>query len=290
LVYNEILGKEIKVPVEPQRIVSFAPAITETLFDLGLGDRVVGISPFCARPLGEVRRKARIVGSYNTVNLKLLRELQPDLIFAVTGYQRDFAKDLSNTKLSDASDNAEQFPVYPLELPVSVAGIVDMVRKISLVTGQHENGWVLSRSLLDAISSVKRIEGSPNIYVEIDLGGPVSFGALSYIIDALHILGGRTAFDDTRVEWLKPDFEQVVRLDPDVFLYEAKMYSKFDQGMLRTLIEKRGWSGLKAVRCSNFFLTPGPLDFLAHHGPAFIRQVMPWLSEKLDGWQKRQTR
>jgi len=47
---NEILGREVPIPEAPQRIASFSPAATETLFLLGLGEKVVGVSAFCARP------------------------------------------------------------------------------------------------------------------------------------------------------------------------------------------------------------------------------------------------
>ena len=48
--FNEVLGFEVEVPDAPERIVSFSPAATEALFMLGLGERVAGVSAFCARP------------------------------------------------------------------------------------------------------------------------------------------------------------------------------------------------------------------------------------------------
>ena len=119
-VFNEVLGAEMSIPESPERIVSFSPAATETLFVLGLGEKVVGVSAFCARP-AEARAKRKL-GSYNTVRDEVLDELNPDLILTVTGYQREFAVRLS-----------KRYPVYPLELPVSVAGIVDFVVKVGLV-------------------------------------------------------------------------------------------------------------------------------------------------------------
>ena len=88
----------MEIPDNPKRIISFSPAVTETLFMLGLGENIVGVSAFCARP--EEARKKRKVGSYNSVSFDLLRSLHPDLIFTVTGYQREFALKLSETFLS----------------------------------------------------------------------------------------------------------------------------------------------------------------------------------------------
>ena len=64
------------VPAGAARIVSLVPSLTELLFDLGLGDQVVGRTAFCVHPEGRVRA-ARSVGGTKTVNVRKLRELQP---------------------------------------------------------------------------------------------------------------------------------------------------------------------------------------------------------------------
>jgi iron complex transport system substrate-binding protein len=264
--FNEILGREVDVPEHPRKIVSFSPAATETLFDIGLGERVAGVSAFCARP--SQAKDKRKVGSYNTVRPELLEEISPDLIFAVTGYQREFAVRLS-----------EKYAVYPLELPVSVAGIVDFVVKVGLVTGEDERAREVAGGLLRRMGGLKR--GGPlSVYVEVDLGGPVTFGAHSYITDAIAYLGGSNIFAGAGSEWLKPDFQQVASKDPDVVFYEPKMFAEFETGDLDRVLASRGWEGLRAVRSGRCFVTPRPLDFLAHHGPSFVREAMPWMSEK----------
>ncbi len=268
-IFCETLGTSLSLPDTLQRIVSFSPAVTETLFLLGVGDSVAGVSAFCARP--EEARKKRVIGSYNTVDRKLLKELNPDIIFTVTGYQREFAVQLS-----------KDLPVYAIELPVSVPGIVDMVVKIGLITNRIPEATALSRLLQETIAHLTPIGRSLRVYVEIDFSGPVSFGAYSYITDALRLLGVESVYGKESCEWLTPDLEFVNQADPDAIIYEAKMYSCFSKDDLQHLIEKRGWSGLRAVRQQRVFMTPGPLDFLAHHGPSFITTAMPWLKTSLD--------
>ncbi len=267
-VFSEVLGTAVEVPDSPERIVSFSPAATETLFQLGLGDKVVGVTAFCARP-AEAKSKRKL-GSYNTVREEVLDELSPDLILAVTGYQREFAVRLS-----------KRYPVFPLELPLSVAGIVDFVVTIGLVAGAARMGRDLGTALLRSLGSLPRVS-KLNSYVEIDLGGPVSFGAYSYITDAFRLLGSSHVYEEEPCEWLVPDLNLVSSRNPDAIFYEPKMYSKFEGADLPTLLRTRGWAGLKAVTLGNVFVTPGPLDFLAHHGPSFITQALPWLAEKLE--------
>jgi iron complex transport system substrate-binding protein len=266
-VFNEILGTEVRIPEVPARIVSFSPAATETLFEIGAGEDVVGVSAFCARP-PEAKEKRR-VGSYNTVREEVLDELKPDLILTVTGYQREFAVKLSR-----------KYPVYPLELPVSVAGIVDFVVKVGLVAGIPDRARELATTLLHRIGSLGNVP-KLRAYVELDLGGPVTFGAYSYITDAFRVLGSSTVCEGERSEWLKPDLEAIAEDDPDVIIYEPKMFKAFDEKDLRHLIDSRDWTRLRAVKAGNIFLTPRPLDFLAHHGPSFVTVALPWLEEVL---------
>jgi len=267
-IFNEVLGREVLLPDRPVKIVSLSPAVTETLFQLGLEDRIVGVSAFCARP--ERAKIKRRVGSYSTSSLDLLREMKPDLILAITGYQRDLALRLS-----------QEFQVYPFALPVSVSGIVDLVVKVGLVVGEPDRGWELSSALARGLAAARPISRKVGAYVEIDLGGPVSFGAHSYITDAFRFLGASTVFDHVRAEWLTPDLDEVRSADPDAVFYEAKMYSQFDRQDLDRVMDRRGWKEMRAIREGRLFVTPGPLDFLAHHGPSFITEAVPWLSSKL---------
>lgn len=268
-IFNEILGKYVKVPETPKRIISFSPAITESIFMLGMGDSIAAVSAFCVRPK-EAREKRRI-GSYNTVREELLESIKPDLIFTVTGYQREFAIKLSN-----------KFPVYPIELPVSLTGIMECLMKLGLVLNREDEARKIIKEQIAILDNLKANAKKLKVYVEIDLGGPVTFGAYSYITDALAFLGCENIYGKIRAEWIKPEIDRVPMEEPDVFIYEAKMFSEFSEKDLIELIKKRGWQNQRFFINGNFFLTPGPMDFLAHHGPSFISEAMPWLANNLN--------
>lgn len=260
-VFCELTGQELKLPDELNRIVSLSPAVTETLFMLGFGDKIVGVTAFDVHP--EEARKKPIVASYNKVSMKRLMELKPDIIFAVTGYQRNTAIELSKL-----------FPVFMIELPVSVASIMDMVIKVGNVTGSADKARSLSKELLNRLCQVHgRLKGK--VYVEIDLGGPVTFGSYSYITDGLDIIGLRNIFSDKMVEWMEPDFQAVRSAGPDYIIYEPKMFRPVSADEVFRKLRARGWSDMS----SRVLVTPGPYDFLAHHGPSFITRALPWIVE-----------
>ncbi|MEM3185594.1 MAG: ABC transporter substrate-binding protein [Conexivisphaerales archaeon] len=277
--FNEVLGKKITLPEKIEKIVSLNPSITESLFMMGLGDKVAAVSAFCARP-PEARSKRKI-GSYNTVNEDVLDSIEPDIIFTITGYQRQLAFDLS-----------KKYSVYPLELPTTVLGILDMVTKIGLAIGEYEKGRSLSTELLGRLLHLLpgKVDYRPKIYLEIDLGGSVTFGAYSYITDAIYLLGGSNVYGNEQAEWLQPDLTRLNSVAPDIFIYEAKMYSDFHKEDLERLIDSRGWRNMRFITNGTYYLAPGPLDFFAHHGPSFILDTLPWLKEKLDIYQSKYLR
>ncbi|MBL7704346.1 MAG: ABC transporter substrate-binding protein [Taibaiella sp.] len=79
--YTDMIGHEVVLEQSPQRIISLVPSQTELLYDLGLGERVAGITKFCIHPESWLRSKTRIGGT-KTVNIDKVAALQPDLIIA----------------------------------------------------------------------------------------------------------------------------------------------------------------------------------------------------------------
>lgn len=260
------LGEHVSIRENLQRIVCLSPAVTEILFELGLGERLVGLSAFCARP--HAAAGIRKVGSYGSARIEVIREMKPDVIFTVSGYPEEFSRKLS-----------KEFPVYVFELPSSVAGIVDLVRKVGVVSERPEEAAMIEAELLQKIP--RRGGRKGKAYVEIDLGGPVSFGYRSYITDALSLLGLESIYSKRDSEWLVPDMSFIAESDPDLIFYEPKMYSRFTDSDRERMIAERGWNGLAAVKNGKLFVSPGPLDFIAHHGPTFIREVLPWMSNRI---------
>lgn len=268
-IYCEITSRELELPERIERIVSLSPAVTETLFMLGLGERVVGVSAFDVHP-AEARKKP-VLGSYSTTNLEKLRALNPQLIFLTSGYQRKLAAQLS-----------QLYPTYVVELPVSVNSIVDMVVKVGLVVNEQDRARVIAKGMLRTLAQhVRDIQTTPSVYVEVDLGGPVTFGAYSYITDALSIVGARNIFADHACEWEKPDFDVVLQRDPEVIIYEPKMFRSKTLGEVLDMLGTRGWSKLSALTHGRVYITPAPYDFLAHHGPSFILKAIPWLDSTI---------
>jgi iron complex transport system substrate-binding protein len=123
------------------RIVSLAPSITETLFSLGLGDRIVGKTEQCDWP--SECSKIPTVGSFSTVAADDILSLNPDLVLGTTLHQR-FIEEMRCNNIS-----AEMIPPKPVyEAP-------EVIRLIGTFTGVIHEGNVLANKVTDEINTVK---------------------------------------------------------------------------------------------------------------------------------------
>ena len=258
-IFSEVLGRPVEIPERPQRIVSLSPALTETLFLLGLKDRIAGVSHFCNKP-PEAREKPRL-GSYYKVNYKKLDELEPDLILVTTGAQRRLALELAE----------KGYTVYPVPLPTSLHGILDNIVTVGYVTGETRTARRLAEKVAEHLSLV-RGQAEGRVYYEIWLGGPVSAGQYSYISDALAHIGLENCMDNHREPWvINPDPSEIKECDPDIFIYEIPPYSPNIIRQIERSLSERGLLELKAVRERGLLMLPP--DSLAHYGPSISKSL-----------------
>ncbi len=262
-VFNEILGRYVEIELPASRIISLSSGLTEAIFMMGLGSIVVGTDAFSNKP--PEAKKLRKVGSYTHVNLSLIRELGPDIIFTITGVQRGIIDTLVS----------EGLPVYPLPMPTDVAGIVSNVSLLGYVTGYVAEARRLVTELYRAIGKyLDRGEGDrPRILVVLDFGprgGLWSPGAASHISDAIHIVGGVSVSGYEPVSYVetKTLIEKIEKVD--LAIYENSSYITSEKPMgyetLRGMLSERGIDYKKLVVFDE--------ETLAHTGPSFILEGM----------------
>ncbi|MCS7172733.1 MAG: ABC transporter substrate-binding protein [Armatimonadetes bacterium] len=282
-VYNPYTGW-VTFPDPPARIVSLNPSVTEILFALDLGGRVVGVSSWCHRP-PQARSKPK-VGSYVRVLRDRLAELQPDLVLTTTGTQRAVIEELC----------ASGFPTYPIPFPRDVYAILSTVVEVGGLVGAPQQALELAARLLDQLQrlpALRREAPPPRVYVEIDLGGPTVPGYANHITGALHLAGIHNVFGHVPVSYLYgmpvEGYEpmevaaEIRTADPDVIVYECKHFQpRGDEGL--RLMHERGLADLRAVRRGRVLTLPA--DTLAHYGPAFVHMVTDVCRSIWEVWGK----
>ncbi len=265
-VYSEVLGTHVEIPENPSRIVSLAPSITETLYELGAESLVVGVSHFCSKP-PRASEKPRI-GSYLAVNYAELERLEPDLILTVSGAQLGVSREL----------HERGFPVYPLPLPTTTYGILDLVVNVGRLVGLQEEAYRLATRLARRLASIKPLDPPVKGYYEVDLGGPITVGRFSYITSSLKLLGVDNVFSQDPKPYLEPDPSRLAEAEVEVVIYEASPHKPLTTKTLRGILEERGLARSRALREGRIVLLEP--DSLAHHGPSHVK-VLEELSAKL---------
>jgi ABC-type Fe3+-hydroxamate transport system substrate-binding protein len=120
---TDMLGRAVVLPSLPQRIISLVPSQTETLYDLGVGERVVGCTKFCVHPEG-VRQRSVVVGGTKQVHMDRIDALQPDLIL---GNKEENERDMIDTL-------AKRYPVWMSDI-YTLSDALYMIRALGELTG-----------------------------------------------------------------------------------------------------------------------------------------------------------
>src|SRR5206468_1489532 len=122
--------------------VSTAPGITEILFALGAGDRVVGVSSYCHYPPEAARRTH--VGSVLKPDLETIAALRPDLV-------------IISRNPNQLASRLQQLGLRILEVdPRGISGIYQSVEEISAAIAAPEAGMKLNRWIRDQLESIRR--------------------------------------------------------------------------------------------------------------------------------------
>jgi iron complex transport system substrate-binding protein len=238
----------------PSRIVCLTEETTETLYLLGEGDRIVGISGYTVRP-PEAREKPK-VSAFINARFDKIEALRPDLILAFSDLQADIAAELIRRGHAVVTFNQR-----------SIAEILQMVRMVGALVGCGDRAAELADSLergLDDISAkAAAFDRRPRVFFE-EWDTPLISG-ICWVDELVEIAGGSPLFPALRKESLaknrivSPD--DVALRDPEVIVASwcGKAMKK------RTIVERPGWDRVSAVRSdhiyeikSTYILQPGP--------------------------------
>jgi iron complex transport system substrate-binding protein len=203
------MGREMKVPAEVKRIVTLAPNLTETIYALGLEDRLVGDTNFCDTP--EAAKSKPHVGDPQNPNLETIVGLHPDLVLATTSINR-----------VDTADALKQLgiAVYTTD-PETVRGMLDSVQHMAEAIGEKQRGTELVARLQQRLDAVHaRLNDRPMVHVlfVVWLEPLQTIGQDTFIADALRWAGAESVLV-SKQKWPHLSLEEVVRLQPDYIVF-----------------------------------------------------------------------
>src|SRR5208283_1368957 len=236
------MGRTVHIPISPTRIVSLAPSLTETIYALGLQDRLVGDTDFCDYPV-EAQKKPKVGGIINP-NLEEIASLHPDLVLATKSINR-----LDTVRALDTLG----IPSYAATDPHTVAEIISSTQKLADVLGASESGKSLSEELQGRLAALqaKLAAVPPRRVLFIVWTEPlISAGKDTFIADALRKAGGVSIVESSQ-DWPQMGLEEVVHLQPEYLVFAAS-HSESAARDFDALAARPGWRLLDAVRNRHF--------------------------------------
>ena len=204
-------GRTVRVPLLPLRIISLAPSLTETVYSLGLQDRLVGDTDYCDYP-SDAQKKTKVGGGINP-NLEVIASLHPDLVLVVKSFNR-----LETVRALDTLG----IPSYSTD-PHSVDEIIASTQKLAEVLGAPDAGKNLAEEMQRRLTTLRdRLSPFPRTRVLFIVWTEplVSIGKGTFIADALHKAGADSIVDSDH-DWPQMNLEEVVRLQPDYLVFAA---------------------------------------------------------------------
>lgn len=206
------IGRQVSVSEPAMRLVSLSPHITELLFEIGIGERIVGTVRYSDFPpeAGSIQR----VGDAFSVNIEMLVQLEPDLVIA--WHSGGSGRTISKIE-------SLGIPVYFNEAK-NLAGIGDSGAKIAILAGIEEAGATIAEQYQRTLQRIKKQHASDvrvKIFYQISDLSLYTVNRDHLIGEAIRLCGGDNIFADSIIRVPQVGIEAVIAASPDVIVYSS---------------------------------------------------------------------
>ena len=256
LILAMLIISSMAINAQPQRVISLAPHITEMVFRIGVGDRLVGRTEYCSYPPAAAEIPS--IGAYLNPNYEKMVALKPDAVLIFPNAEMQAKLEQLNLKVISVSNEtiAEifsgirqlgEFFQKPDEAAQVVSGLKDTLDWIRSQTAK----WPAR----DALILIGRESGS--------LRGLYAAGEQTYLTELVNLCHIQNAFSDVRMRYFEVSKEDLVRQQPDIIMEFRVGTAKTDVAALQ-----RDWQPLNILEAikndqlliftEKAFLIPGP--------------------------------
>lgn len=204
---SDHLGREVPLERTPRRIVSLCPSQTELVFDLGAGDRVVGVTKFCVHP-DRAKESAAVVGGTKNPKIEQILRLEPDLVLA----QKEENTEAVVTAL------AQRVPVFVTDV-VDIPTALRMISDVAGLVGEEQAGAQLLDEIRLALDRAAHRVSLRALY--LIWNEPLMAAGSRTFVDAVLRLGG---YENVVTEARYPEIDPASLPAPDVVMLSSEPY------------------------------------------------------------------
>ncbi len=242
----------------PKRIVSHVPSITETLFALGLDDRIVGVSDYCNYPEEALSKPS--IGGYFTPSIEAIVDLDPDVVFT-DGHVAEIAQ-----------LDAVGIPFVVVD-PKDIPGVLRDIELLGYITGRLGLAQQITSDMRARIDATVETVGNATrarvfyVFDATDPTKPWTAGPGSFVDYLIQLAGGDNIAADAPGAWVQFSMEVLVALDPEIILVDSMHGTAVIAP--EVLQELPGWTDTTAVREDRIYVTDG--DLINRTGPRIVQ-------------------
>jgi iron complex transport system substrate-binding protein len=260
IVATDDLGAEIVLAEPAQKIISISPSLTEILFSVGAGDRLIGRDSNSMYP-EEAAAAVDLGGMWEGIPVEDILAMEPDLILAGEIFAEDAIQELRDLGLN----------IYWQKNPADFEGLYKNISDIAVLTGTEDIADELIISMTDRVSELddklSSVEYIPLVFYELDASDPANPytpGAGTFISFIISRAKGLNLGDSLEGSWVQVSSEELLAQNPDIILLADALY-----GITPEMVaERAGWSEIKAVADGEIY----PFDpfILSVPGPRLV--------------------
>lgn len=208
--FTDQMGQVIELAHPPQRIISLVPSQTELLCDLGLADKVVGITRFCVHPKNKFLSTPRIGGTKN-LDFDKIAALQPDLI--IGNKEENEREQIERLK--------ENYPVWMSDI-FTLEDAFEMIMQVSEMLGQNTNGQNIVKKIKSGFAQINKAQKPRKVAYFIWKKPYMLAGKNTFIHHMLSQMGLENCTDELRYPEIT--LEQLKVLNPEVIFLSSEPY------------------------------------------------------------------
>lgn len=229
-----------RVPCHPyRRIVSLVPSITETLFDFGVEDRVVGVTRYCIHPPEAQQPPRVVVGGSKSPKIPLIKELKPDLV--IINKEEQTARHARELQAFTTT-----FVTYPRKVTEAITMLEQLACLLMIEDDPRVKAIIAETNTV--LASIQRITDGmdlaekPRVFCPIWKNPWMTINSDTFIHDMITMAGGINVFEDKKDRYPTVTAKEIIAKRPDVILLPDEPYHFTDEDSteLRELFIKEG--------------------------------------------------
>lgn len=212
-------GKRVRVPLRPQRIITLAPNLTEIVYAIGAGERLVGNTTFCDYP-AEAKQVAK-VGDTLQPNIERIIALRPEVIFISTASQLEtFTKQLNERGIAVFVTN-----------PHDLEGVFRSIKTLGDLLGQEVQAEKLISDLRARAARVEeatKARPPVTVFYQVSPSPLWTAGRKSWITDLIRRAGGKSVTGEVEGEWMRFSDEAALASRPEAIIMATSSGDKME--------------------------------------------------------------